>query len=117
MLSARSSPSPEASATRTDFAEELDDYPTEYELWPIDANALRREIDLYSVITKWKSAFESGAAPQSLKHDMDFAAENSALNDGPRRERTAVRRAFQRGDSTETVPTPDEFHSTLCDGD
>ena len=66
------------------FSDELDEYSLEFELWPIDDDALGRELSLSREAVLWRSAFNAG---ESLAPPAPNGTEESALDAGPRRNR------------------------------
>jgi hypothetical protein len=69
------------------FSEDLDDYPSEFELWPIEPERLERELAVYEVFAQWRAEHDRGAAVPRLAEVPAFVEARSALlamGDAPR---------------------------------
>jgi hypothetical protein len=93
------------------FDEALDDYATDFELWPIDQRLLARELESYHDFAQWRAKFDRGEKVERYVVNVD---ENLLLN-GARAER--VDRFFARPvwrfdpDRSYSVKVPEHFVS------
>lgn len=68
-----------------EFSEELDDYPAEYRVWPIQPDALTRELAAWEIFVAWRTEFDSGREVPPLEENREFRA----LHDSLQQERVA----------------------------
>ena len=64
-----------------EFSEQLDDYPGEYQVWPIDPETLERELAAWAIFVAWRKDVDSGAAVRPLEENEEFAALSMTLRD------------------------------------
>jgi hypothetical protein len=72
-----------------EFDEELDDYPDEYEVWPISAAAVEAELAFWRLFVEWRARFDSGQRPGSFEQEPEYASLKKGVQqyqDGPPRD-------------------------------
>ena len=56
------------------FDEALDDYPDEYQLWPISDQELDAELAFWRLWVEWRGQFDSGAHPAPFEQHPDYGS-------------------------------------------
>lgn len=64
-----------------EFSDLLDDYESEFRLWPVAPEAQQRENEWQARWVKWRSAHDRGELPGRIEHDAAFAELSRSLEE------------------------------------
>jgi hypothetical protein len=65
-----------------EFSDELDDYPQEFHVWPIDDDTAEAEFRAWRMFAAWRARFDRGVKPPPLESDSEFADLAGSLREG-----------------------------------
>jgi len=63
------------------FSDVLDDYESEFRLWPVVPDAQQRENEWQARWVEWRSAHDRGEHPSAIEHDAAFAELSRSLKE------------------------------------
>ena len=69
---------------RCEFDDALDDYPSEYRVWPIGDAEFAADLALWAVWVDWRGRFDRDENPEPLVKDASWAAMLSRVRDEER---------------------------------
>lgn len=66
---------------RCEFDDALDDYPLQYQLWPVSESDLNPELSFWRLWIEWRERFDSGDDPEPFEEQPGYASLKVALAD------------------------------------